>query len=61
MTNSSLKSTIVRKAAKATAKHTAHGTAAKLKRDPLRATGLLALGGVLGFLAGRFAAPTPSA
>jgi hypothetical protein len=52
----SLKSTIARKAVKTTAKHTAHGTAAKLKRDPLRTTTLLALGGTVGFLAGRLTA-----
>jgi len=57
----SLKSTVARKVAKAGAKHTAHGASSKLKRSPMRATTLLALGGVLGFLAGRFAAPTPSA
>lgn len=57
----SLKSAVARKAAKVTVKHTAHGTASKLKRDPVRAGTLLALGGALGFLAGRFAAPTPSA
>ncbi len=49
----SLKSTLARKAAKAGVKHTAHGTASKLKRSPMRATTLLALGGALGFLAGR--------
>jgi hypothetical protein len=46
----------VRKAAKATAKHTAHGTASKLKRDSLRATTLLAVGGGLGALSGWAAA-----
>jgi len=59
--SNSLKSTVARKAAKVTVRHTAHGTASKLKRDPVRATTLLAVGGVIGFLAGRFAAPTPSA
>jgi len=49
----SLKRAVARKAAKATAKHTAHGTASKLKRDPVRATTLLALGCAAGFLAGR--------
>jgi hypothetical protein len=64
MTNS-LKSTVARKAVKATAKHTAHGTASKLKRDPIRATTLLAVGGAFGALAGWLAArrapavPTP--
>ncbi|HWA53776.1 MAG TPA: hypothetical protein VG816_06340 [Solirubrobacterales bacterium] len=52
MTNS-LKSKAVRKAAKVGVKHTAHGTASKLKRSPVRTTTLLALGGALGFLAGR--------
>jgi hypothetical protein len=56
----SLKSTIARKAAKATAKHTAHGTASKLKRSPVRTTTLLALGGAAGFLAGRLSSPSPS-
>ena len=55
----SLKSAVARKAAKATVRHTAHGTASKLRRSPMRATTLLTLGGVLGFLAGRFAAPSP--
>lgn len=47
----SIKQTLARKAVKSTAKHTAHGTAAKLKRKPLRAATLLAVGcaaGVLG-------------
>jgi hypothetical protein len=62
----SLKSTLVRKAAKTGAKHTAHGTASKLKREPMRAGILLILGGVLGavagWLAGRnAAAPASSA
>jgi hypothetical protein len=52
----SLKSTVVRKAAKAGAKHTAHGTASKLKRDPLRAGTLLAIGAVAGALLGWLAA-----
>jgi hypothetical protein len=51
--SNSLKSTIIRKAAKTGAKHTAHGTASKLKRNPMRTTTLLAIGGALGFLAGR--------
>jgi hypothetical protein len=54
--SNSLKSTVARKAVKATAKHTAHGTASKLKRNPMRATTLLAVGGALGALAGWFAA-----
>lgn len=61
MSNSSLKNKVARKAAKVGVKHTAHGTASKLKRSPMRATTLLAVGGVLGFLAGRLATPSPSA
>jgi hypothetical protein len=56
MTNSSPKSTVVRKAAKATAQHTAHGTASRLKRDPMRAGTLLALGAACGALLGWLAA-----
>lgn len=56
MSNSSLKSTLVRRAAKAGVKHTAHGTASKLKRRPLRAGTLLAIGGAIGALAGWMAA-----
>ena len=47
-----IKNTIARKAVKATAKHTPHGTASKLKRNPVRALTLLSLGGVVGALAG---------
>lgn len=47
-----IKKTIARKAAKAAAKHTAHGTASKLKRDLVRAVTLLSLGGAVGALAG---------
>ena len=47
-----MKNTLARKAVKATAKHTAHGTASKLKRNPVRAVALLSLGGVLGAVAG---------
>lgn len=49
---SSIKNTIARKAVKATAKHTAHGTASKLRRDPVRAATLLAVGAGLGAFAG---------
>jgi hypothetical protein len=48
---SSIKKTLARKAVKSTAKHTAYGTASKLKREPLRATTLLGLGGLLGGVA----------
>jgi hypothetical protein len=51
MTNS-LKSTFARKAVKAGARHTTHGTVSKLKRSPMRATTLLAVGGTLGALVG---------
>jgi hypothetical protein len=44
----SIKRKFARKAVKSTAKHTAHGTASKLKREPLRATTLLGLGGLVG-------------
>jgi hypothetical protein len=47
-----IKKKIARKAVKSTAKHTAHGTASKLKRDPLRSATLLAVGCVVGALAG---------
>jgi hypothetical protein len=43
-----IKSVLARKAVKSTAKHTAHGTASKLKRDPLRTTTLLGLGALVG-------------
>jgi hypothetical protein len=52
----SLKSTVVRKVAKAGARHTAHGTASKLKREPMRVGALLAVGGGLGVLTGWAAA-----
>ncbi|HEX6456852.1 MAG TPA: hypothetical protein VF009_10090 [Solirubrobacterales bacterium] len=61
---SGIKNTLARKAVKATAKHSARGTASKVKRDPMRAATLLGLGGALGalagFLAGRSAAGTAS-
>jgi hypothetical protein len=47
-----IKKTLARKAAKAAAKHTVHGTASKLKRDRVRTATLLGLGGLLGALAG---------
>jgi ElaB/YqjD/DUF883 family membrane-anchored ribosome-binding protein len=53
---SGIKNTIARKAVKATAKHTAHGTASKVKRDPVRAVTLLGIGGALGAVAGFLAA-----
>lgn len=58
---SAIKNTLARKAVKATAKHSAHGTASKLKRDPVRAVTLFGLGGVLGALAGWVAGRSTSA
>jgi hypothetical protein len=62
---SAIKSTLARKAAKAAVKHTAHGTASKLRRDPVRAATLLGLGGALGatvgWMAGRSATGAASA
>jgi hypothetical protein len=43
-----LKSTLARKAVKTTAKHTAHGAASKVKRNPMRTTTLLGLGALIG-------------
>jgi len=43
-----IKSILARKAVKTTAKHTARGTASKLKRDPMRTGTLLALGALIG-------------
>lgn len=57
----SIKKTLARRAVKTTARHTAHGTASKLKRNPVRAVTLLGLGGiagaVVGWIAARSAAP----
>jgi len=50
-----IKSTLARKAVKSTAKHSAHGAASKVRRDPVRAVTLLGLGGIVGALAGWFA------
>jgi hypothetical protein len=47
-----IRKTLARKAAKAAAKHTAYGTAAKLKRDPVCAVTLLGVGGAVGATAG---------
>jgi hypothetical protein len=48
----SIKKAVARKAVKSTAKHTAHGTAAKLKRQPVRSAALLGVGCVTGGIAG---------
>lgn len=59
-----IKKKLARKAVKSTAKHTARGTASKLRREPLRATTLLGLGGLVGgvaaWLVARSSAPTVS-
>ncbi len=55
---SAIKRTATRKAAKAAAKHTAHGTVSKLRRNPLRTATLLGLGGIIGGAAGWFAGVT---
>jgi hypothetical protein len=52
---SAIRSTLARKAVKTTAKHSAHGAASKLRRNPVRALTLLGLGGIVGALAGWFA------
>ena len=56
-----IKKTLARKAVKSTAKHTAHGTASKLKRDPVRATTLLGIGCLAGGLGGWLLARTTAA
>jgi hypothetical protein len=58
---SSIKKSLTRRAAKAAAKHTAYGTASKLRRDPMRAATLLGLGGAIGAVAGWFAGRTATA
>jgi hypothetical protein len=59
-----IKSRIARTAVKTTAKHTAHGTASRFKREPVRAGTLLAIGALIGLvigrLSGRSALPAPS-
>jgi hypothetical protein len=69
----SVKTKLARQAVKTTAKHTAHGTASKFTRKPLRSVTLLtigvAIGGLVGWLIGRSGgdepfepvAPAPSA
>lgn len=47
-----IKQKFARKAVKTTAKHTAHGTVSKLKREPLKATTLLVTGALAGALVG---------
>jgi hypothetical protein len=59
--SNSLKGIVVRKTAKAGAKHTAHGAASKLKRQPMRAGTLLLVGGIFGAVAGWLAARNTAA
>lgn len=59
--SNSLKSIVVRKTAKAGAKHTAHGAASKLKRQPMRVGTLLLIGGVFGAAVGWLAARNTAA
>lgn len=47
-----IKKQLARKAVTSTARHTAHGTASKLKRDPLRTGTLLTVGLVVGGFTG---------
>lgn len=56
-----IKRTLTRKVAKSAAKHTARGTASKLKRNPVRAATLLGLGGAIGAVAGWVAGRTAAA
>ncbi len=49
---SPIKKAVARRAAKSTAKHTAHGTASRLKRNPIRAATLLSVGAAAGLVAG---------
>lgn len=49
---STIKKALARQAVKTTARHSARGTAAKLRRDRVRTMTLLGLGGALGALAG---------
>ena len=55
----SIKTKLARKAVKTTARHTAHGTASKLRGSPLRTGTLLAVGGFTGFLVGRLSGQAP--
>lgn len=47
-----IKQKLARKAVKTTAKHSAHGAASKLKREPTRAATLLGAGLLIGGLVG---------
>ncbi len=47
-----IKQKFARKAVKTTARHTAHGTLSKLKREPARTSALLGAGALVGVLVG---------
>lgn len=47
-----IKRRLARKAVKTTAKHSAHGAASKLKREPARAGALLGAGALIGVFLG---------
>ena len=49
---SAIKKTLARRTARTAVKHTARGTASKLRRDPMRTWTLLGLGGFVGAVAG---------
>jgi hypothetical protein len=59
----SVKTKLARQAVKKTAKHTAHGTASRFTRKPLRSITLLAIGaiagGIVGWLIGRSGGDEP--
>jgi hypothetical protein len=52
MVTDALKRTLVRRAAKATVRHSAHGIVARVQRKPARSAGLLAAGAAVGAAAG---------
>ena len=56
----SIKRKLAGKAAKKTARHGARGAVSKLRRDPLRAGLLVAIGCAAGFLMGRLSASQPA-
>jgi len=58
---SNLKTKLARKAVKSTAKHTAHGTGSKLRRDPVRTSTLLAFGCAVGVAIGWVVGNRPAA
>jgi hypothetical protein len=52
---SKLGSTVGKKAAKATVRHSVRGVKSKAQRQPLRSASLLSIGGAVGLMAGWFA------